>query len=265
MTFRLVLPLAFFIAHGGAALAADAGNLVVARPGALPILLTAPHGGRDAVPGVPARTSGTLDMDAHTLELSEALAQHLQRALGARPYLVAARFNRRFVDANRADHEAFESPQAKPAYEAYHASVRGFVAQMKARFPRGAVLLDIHGQSADPAVVHRGTRNGATVAALLGKHGEAALTGPQSIFGALQRKGFEVFPGNTPIGHPPEHRRFLGGFTVHTYGSGKPDGIDAIQVEVGRDLRRDARFIAALGDAIAGFCRTYLAGCPAPR
>jgi N-formylglutamate amidohydrolase len=53
-------------------------------------------------------------------------------------------------------------------------------------------------------------------------------------------------------------RRYNGGYTVHTYGSRSPGGVDAIQIEVGRDLRTDSGFIAALGEGIAVFHRTYL-------
>ena len=53
---------------------------------------------------------------------------------------------------------------------------------------------------------------------------------------------------------------YSGGHTVHLYGSGGPAGIDAIQLELGRALRTDARFGVALGDAITVFCRAYLAG-----
>jgi N-formylglutamate amidohydrolase len=171
---------------------------------------------------------------------------------------VAARFNRKYIDANRPEAEAIESPDAKFAYDAYHYRIRQFIAQVKERFPRGAVLLDMHGQSEDPGVLHRGTQNGATVADLLRSRGPAALTGPNSILGVVQSKGYKVFPPNTTLGNPPEDRRYNGGYTVRTYGSGGPDGLDAIQLEVGRDLRRDTQFIAALGEAIVVFYKAYL-------
>jgi N-formylglutamate amidohydrolase len=157
--------------------------------------------------------------------------------------------------------EAYDSPAAKPAYDAYHNRIRLFIAQLNEGFPRGALLLDIHGQSGDPGVVHRGTQNGSTVAALVRRHGSSALVGSDSIFGVLSRHGYKVFPPNTPIGNPPEDRRFNGGYTVRAYSS-EPYGIDAIQIEVGRTLRTDATFIAALGEGIVAFYRTYLQASP---
>jgi N-formylglutamate amidohydrolase len=245
-------------------LAADIDGLVLARAGKLPILLTVPHGGTDSVPNVATRVRGTTVTDVYTIEIAQALVQQLENALGARPYMVAARFSRKYIDANRAESEAFDSPDAKPAYDAYHNRIRLFIAEIKANFPKGAVLLDIHGQGEDPGVAHRGTRNGATVAALIRTHGAAALTGPDSIFGALQSRGYKVFPPNTPIGDPPEEKRYGGGFTVQTYGSGSPAGIDAIQIEVGRNLRTDSRFVTALGEAIVVFYKAFLAADQVP-
>jgi N-formylglutamate amidohydrolase len=264
-SFRRFIVLLLICGAARAAFAAEPDNLVIARTGNLPILLTVPHGGLEAIPGVPVRSRGITGTDAYTIELAEGLAKHLENALGAQPYVVATRFSRKFIDANRPEAEAFESPDAKPAYDAYHNRIRFFIAQIKERFPRGAVLLDIHGQSGDPDALHRGTQNGATVADLLRSRGPAALTGPNSILGVVQSKGYKVFPPNTTLGNPPEDRRYNGGYTVRTYGSSGPEGLDAFQLEVGRDLRRDAQFIAALGEAVVVFYKAYLDVNPLPR
>jgi N-formylglutamate amidohydrolase len=258
LAVRLLVTVLVVIALVEITSAAAGERLVAAKAGNLPIVLTAPHGGGEAVPNVRVRQRGITGTDLSTFELAEALARHIERSVGAAPYVVAARFARKYIDANRDETEAFDSPHAKPVYEAYHARIRAFVVQIRERFPRGALLLDLHGQSEDPGVVHRGTRNGSTVTRLLKTHGPEALVGPTSVFGVVQHRGYTVFPPNTPLGTPPEDRRYGGGFTVQTYGSGKPDGIDAIQVEVGRALRTDAAFIASLGDGIVAFYRAYL-------
>ena len=240
------------------ALPANANDLVISSAGNLPILLTVPHGGIRPVPNVPPRTRGITSTDGYTIELAQAVSKHLEASLGARPYLVAARFTRKHIDANRAPAEAYESPQAKTAYDAYHGEIRRFIDEIRAKYPQGALLLDLHGQSEDPQVLHRGTQNGATAAALLRRHGPDALTGPRSIFGVIQATDFKVFPPNGPVGFPPEDRRYSGGYTVQKYGSRNADGLDAIQLEPGRDLRQDPRFAAALGEALAIFHRAYL-------
>lgn len=255
-TVLLGIALALLPAALGGAKAAEANDLVMAKAGSLPILLTIPHGGSSAVRDVPLRTRGTTSTDGYTLELGEALAKQLAGSLGGEPYIVAARFSRKYIDANRAEAEAFESPRAKPVYDAYHGSIRAFIARMRERYPRGAVLLDLHGQSTDPLVVHRGTRDGATVAALMRKHGPEALTGPDSILGVVQQRGVKVFPSGAKVGEPREDPRYRGGYTVHSYS--RAYGLDAIQIEAGRDLRRDPAFIAALGEGIIRFYKAYL-------
>ena len=243
--------------------AAVAHELVIARPGTLPILITAPHGGTLAIPGVPERTRGIRSRDTGTLEIALALEKQLEQALGERPHLVAARFHRKYLDANRVARDAYESDAARPAYDAYHDSIRGYVREMKARFPEGAVLLDIHGQAQDPRVIHRGTRDGDTVFGLLRRHGEPALTGPLSLFGGMAARGLKVFPSGTPLGRPPEDPRWRGGHTVHAYGSGQ-GGLQAIQIEYGLDLRHDPQVVAATAAALVEFCRAYLGHCSAP-
>lgn len=95
---------------------------------------------------------------------------------------------------------------------------------------------------------------------LLRRSGPESLAGPDSLFGALARAGYRVHPAD----EGEEASSYWGGPIVKTYGSHQPDGIDAIQVEVGRNLRTDpakrqklARDLAA---AILRFHGKYLAG-----
>lgn len=107
-------------------------NLSYYQRGNLPILITAPHGGTKAIPGVPKRTGKnpatgavipqfwTLQDDG-TIEIALAVSDNLYQLLGARPYLVAADFDRKYIDANRAGEiAAYENPNAKPYYDFYH-------------------------------------------------------------------------------------------------------------------------------------------------
>ena len=242
----------------GASSAEAPDKLILSRSGNLPIILTAPHGGQEVVPGASLRSRGPTLLDANTIELVEALSRRLRTALGDDPYLVAARFSRKYIDTNRAETEAFESADANPVYRAYHNRISAFISEIRPRFPNGALLLDIHGQSEDPNMVHRGTRNGATVTRLIERHGSAALVGPNSILGFVQLKGYKVFPPNTPLNDPPEDRRFNGGHTVWIYGSQNANGIDAVQLEVGKLLRTDSAFIDHLARGMVLFYKTYL-------
>lgn len=236
---------------------AAAQELVTVQAGTMPILLTAPHGGNNPVPGVPRRTDGTLVQDARTDELAAAVSSRLETLSCARPYMVIARFHRRYIDANRAPEEAYENPAAIPYYASYHGAIRQFVDEIRERYPEGALLVDLHGQGQEPTRIHRGTRNGLTVRRLLDRAGPPPLVGPQSILGRLQAAGYDVFPPNTPPPEPREDPRFNGGYTVGNYGSQQPDGIDALQLEIGARFRQEDT-LQPLADQLAAAIADYL-------
>ncbi len=239
-----------------------AHGLIAIESGTLPIILSAPHGGTEGIPGVPERTKGTRVRDDHTGEVAALVAAALEKELHARPALVRAYFHRKFCDANRRESEALEDEGARPVYAAYHEALRSLVDDARTRTNGRALLVDIHGQKQLPDTLVRGTRDGKTVKALLARAGEEAVVGSKSVFGALGDLGYKTDP---PRGAPfvqRENPSFEGGYIVATYGSHAKDGIDAIQIEIGRRLREDkaareklARDLAA---AIAKFHRAYL-------
>lgn len=243
---------------------AEGEALIETQRGTLPILLTAPHGGTAAIPNVPPRTTGVTVRDSFTDDVARGVARRLEELLAAKPFFVIAKFQRQFADANRAEAEALESPNAKPPYTAYHQAIRGYLDEIRQAFPDRGLLLDIHGQVGNPEVLHRGTRNGGTVTRLLKRAGDAGLVGDKSLWGSLKNQGFTIFPDSAHVGEPPEARAYGGGFTVGTYGSQQPNGIDAIQIEIGRDLRAEkaarAKLIEAMAQALLTFYRAYQKG-----
>jgi N-formylglutamate amidohydrolase len=239
------------------------GNLVTIQQGTLPIILSAPHGGREVVPGVAerhgdgARKFATV-WDENTAELAARLSAALEKKLNGKPYLVVARFARKYVDANRPAQEAYESADAKPYYDAYHRPLAEACREVRRRWGRG-LLLDLHGQSTQPGSVFRGTGNGKTVSLLCNRFGKTALSGPKSIFGQLQSRGYQTIPAAN--GDQKEDAHFNGGYIVQTYGSQQPAGVDAVQLELGRHLRSKDRLdqtTADLAAAIEAFAREYL-------
>jgi N-formylglutamate amidohydrolase len=245
---------------------AQRSDLVFLQRGTMPILLTAPHGGDERVPGIPARLGGINERDTNardfrTRELALAISAGLEARFCQKPYLVLAEFHRRYLDVNRIEAEAYEDPAAAPYYAAYHAGIRGFVDEIRERFPDGSLMIDVHGQSGEPSVIFRGTRDGLTVSHLLDARGDNALIGPQSIFGKLSQVGYDVFPPNTPPGDPAEHPRWGGGYTVGRYGSHNADGIDAMQIEIGSSFRQPntiAALVRDLTDAIGTFYSGFI-------
>jgi len=265
----------FAFLAGPPARAADKtpANLVLVQQGALPIILTAPHGGREAIPGIePRRDKANVEAyrkwggfqrgaDTNTDSLAQGIAAELAKLTGKKPYLVVAKFSRKYIDANRPPELGLDSPRARPYYDTYHQAVRRFVDEIRGNYPAG-LLIDVHGQSKDPDVLMRGTINGRAVERLLRQSGVEAVTGPNGIYGRLEANGFKVFPGNdVPPGGRSEDAGYNGGYTVFTYGSHSLTGIDAVQMEFGSRYRQKAVLDKSASDvakAIAAFHEAYL-------
>ncbi|MSU27673.1 MAG: hypothetical protein EXS27_07120 [Pedosphaera sp.] len=253
------------------AAAAQTNEFLQVQRGELPVIITAPHGGSLAIPGVPKRlgpegerTSGKFvtGQDTRTFELATATAKRVEEVTGKKPYLVAMKAHRQFVDPNRPEKEAVEHPNAQVVHAAFHGQVREFVDELRKKFPQGALLLDIHGQAASTNTIFRGTQNGTTVMKMVEKHGAVALTGEHSILGYLAAKGINVSPTNTPPGSPRETSGFSGGYIVRSYGSHTTNGVDAIQLEFGGAFRTDAKkreeTAKFLAEAIKAYTEKYL-------
>lgn len=243
----------------------DLDKFILAKPGTLPIILSAPHGGRLPVPDVPTRRGVgiqkfTVVRDENTVELTEKLAAAIEKELGGRPYIVIALFERKQLDANRPPEEAYETAKAKPYYDAYHAALGKYCAEVRKTWGRG-LLLDVHGQGMMHDMVFRGTQNTKSVSALKQRYGMKALNGPNSILGVLEAGGYKVFPPGDAKDPGRESPFFNGGHIVGTYGSDAGTGIDAIQLEFGGQLRMRAALDATAADVAAGvkaFAKEYL-------
>ena len=257
MLRHFLLSLILFSSNLGTAFAYDALAMVDSSKGTLPLILTVPHDGGDFLGLVPVRKKGALVRDAGTAELAQQVASILEARTGKRPYLVIARFSRKYLDANRAEQEAMESEDARPAYRVYHDQIAAYVAEVKTRYPNGSLLLDVHGQSQDPDTTFRGTRAGVTTKSLIGRHGQAAIQGGKSILGVLAAKGYAVNPpiDAQSLGEDP---RYSGGFTVFQYGSQRATGIDAIQLEFGKSHRAQARLAQDFAEALIAFMNQYV-------
>lgn len=236
---------------------------VAYQAGSLPIILSAPHGGNLSIPGVPPRQGKGVKQfvaraDSWTAQLTEKMADEIEMKTGKRPYVVIARFHRKYIDANRPPKFAYESDQAKPTYDAYHQALAKARAEVIKRWGRG-ILLDIHGQGSKPKVIFRGTQNGRTTTHLIKKFGKEALTGKSSLFGQIAKQGFSVIPATDSPDRENSH--YKGGYISVTYGSMKGGTMDAIQLELGKDLRAprsNANTAKKLANAIDSFAKKYL-------
>jgi len=262
--------------QGALAFAKSPAELVLVQRGTLPIVLTAPHGGREVIRGVAPRDtkrSGVAEAsrkwggartsaDGNTDVLASRMAAEIRKLTGQVPYLVVAKFHRKFIDANRPPDVALDSPAALPYYDLYHRSIRDFIDEILRTHAAG-LLIDVHGQVKDPGVLMRGTVNGKAVLKLLRRAGAEAITGPDGLFGRLEANGFKVFPANSVALHGnSEDAGFNGGYTIRIYGSDNPGGIDAVQFEFGTVYRRKEAVEKSAVDAaraVVGFYESYLA------
>lgn len=259
LLFLIVLPLPAPTAD------TKADDFVHVQKGTLPVVISAPHGGRKKVPDVAERKGDGIKQfvtvrDDNTAELAEALAAEVEKLLGGKPWVVVAKFERKFIDANRPREAAYESDVAKPYYDAYHGPLEAACKSVKQKHGRG-LLLDIHGQAPFPDTICRGTQNGKTVTLLKDRFGWAAVAGKNSVLGKLEARGYKVLPKGDAPPDAKEDARFNGGYTVGTYGSHTGYGIDAIQLELGGDLRKKAAVPKTAKDiaaAVAAFHDEYL-------
>jgi len=204
--------------------------------GTLPVALVCPHDGGAALP-VPERTGSGLPPSCHFTKsrdlqaraITTGIAQRLVELRGEAPYVVFAEFHRKYVDVNRSAHCAYESAAARPYYEEYHRTLRGFVDEVRAESGGRGLLFDIHGTAciaSDPADLYLATAAGRSVAR------------QRSLGGLLAAAGYVVSPNPPTLG---------GHHTLETYA----EDIDAIQIEMVVALRASTAKRGVLIDDLA--------------
>jgi len=242
-------------------------------PGDVPILITAPHGGTLSYPFPPRSCTGgeSCSLDTNTRLLAPKASDDFFALTGKRPYVVIAQGSRDYIDLNRDNaggtpNAAYEDPLAEPYYDFYQDTIQGFIDEILLQYGRG-LLLDIHGQSAQPSDILRGTKDGLTTTKLIDVFGaDPSLNGPNSILGSLAALGDSVDPdASIPFSSQVEVPAFNGGNTVQAYGSHQVNGIDAIQLEFGINFRSGTAWQASAADlaiAMNNFHQAYLAQDP---
>jgi N-formylglutamate amidohydrolase len=269
-TALIAVPLLCTVAIDAEEKAFAPADFISVQQGDLPIILSAPHGGVLAIPGVPERVGEGLKKgaagffaarDVNTEELAAAIARAIETRLGRKPYFVIARFHRKYIDPNRPPEIAVEHPRAREVYDLYRGTLEKFCDDVQTRFSRG-LLIDVHGQGSAPDTVFRGTHDGATDAMLVKLFGEKVHAGPQSLAGLLNARGIRMKPSDTSA----ETSGFTGGHIVQTYG--KHEGFGAVQFEFGMDFRAKEAIPAAaekVADGVVDFAKLYLLGKLEPK
>jgi N-formylglutamate amidohydrolase len=244
--------------------------LVDVQRGTIPIIICAPHGGREAIPGVPPRKNRPVNppkgtpnwvtgTDVNTHELAEGIVAELEKRLGGKPYFVMARFQRKFIDPNRASEHSYEVPEAKFYYDAYHDTIAEYCREVQKKWGTGLVI-DVHGQASFKDQILIGTVGGETVKLLIERHGRGALVGQDGLVGMMLDAGTKVKPDlnsenlNVAAG-------LNGGYTVQTYGSHQPTALEAVQFEYGSNYRvkeNIAKSAEDTAEGVAAFYKAYI-------
>ncbi len=225
--------------------------------GDLPIILSAPHGGRLTPDEIPDRTYGTTVTDDNTYELTKTVMDTMVARFGGRPHVILCRLKRTKLDANRDSVEAAQDDKyALRAWQEYHHYIG--IAKKKIETDYGSGLFfDMHGHGKNPdgfydlrnwlgyllsgseldlsdAVLNTNSfKNESSIRALVDSSSSSfidVLRGANSFGAILDSIGFKSVPSVNDPG-PNGMRYFSGGYNTVRHGSKNGGMISAIQVE----------------------------------
>jgi N-formylglutamate amidohydrolase len=246
--------------------------------GNLPVILSAPHGGRERPTDIPDREQGTFAFDTNTQELARAVADELHERTGGWPHLVICRLHRRKVDCNREIVEAAAgNPPAEQAwneFQGYIETARKHVVESHGR----GLYIDLHGHghtdqrlelgylhsadqlSADDATLNSGTyasESSLKAIAALGRTSYAELVRGSYSFGALMEAGgFRCAP--SPTNPHPKAPFFRGGYNTARHGRDAAP-LAGLQIESNsRGVRDTPENRQKFARALASTLETYL-------
>ncbi|MBE2207090.1 MAG: T9SS type A sorting domain-containing protein [Saprospiraceae bacterium] len=265
------------------------------RPGTLPIIITAPHGGYLQPSEIPDRNCAdcVTVMDAFTEELSREIADAIAQRMGCRPHLIINRLHRRKLDANRdLAIAANGNPLAETAWFDFHRFIQAAKDSSAVHFGRG-LLLDMHGhghsvQRLELGYLLYGSELRMSDAVL----NTTEFINYSSIRGLVQNNlqnqtHAQLLRGTFALGTLYENRLFRavpslpdpfplvgqdyfsGGYNTERHGSIEGGPIDAIQIECNFSGVRDtpahrSAFAQATAEALEQYLQTHYFGASFP-
>lgn len=216
--------------------------------------------------------------DAYTQEITRAVADALETKYGCRPYVIINLLHRGRLDANREKPEAtFGVAEAEAAWDEFH---RRFNDSKRAiGIGTRALFIEIHGvgkkvhteqwvevgYTISKSKLDSGgfTPSDSSIRHLATLYPDAdfdyILRGFGSMGELFRKRGYDVIPSPD---HPSPNgaNYFIGGYDVRIHGSKYGGVVDAIQIELPRDLREPAiypTFSPILADIIHEFWQMY--------
>ena len=269
-------------------------ELVWSNDGNLPLLIAVPHGGTELVLEVNPRQNTdiaeqfNINSAVYTYEMARTLRYALEDKFLMRPFLVACLAHRRYVDVNRPPKDAYVMREENndstlpiryrrsgaPIYFEYHCAMRRYVGNLFRRHKGRALLIELTGAQTYPGQIVRSTIQGRSVLRLRERVGDGAMSGPESLGAFIENRGYESDPPSQ-LPYPSldcvKNNDFTdacrlevddtpGIYTLNTYGSHNANGIDALQISIGRDLRTTENYERTardLAQAVADFVQKY--------
>ena len=283
-------------------------GLTMVQRGDIPVILSVPHGANTKDSSyswqqrnLASRGSGEavdadsfqsrlsrVNSDTFTYELGKGVSKAYAKLYGKKPYIVAARFHRRFVDVNRrlnvtekgvvdvstcceamfpkctavSDGTHPDAMRARDVYLTYHYRIIQILGEIKRRFVGQPVLfVDIHAQRAvaDEALdldaeyfetaVIAGTQDGRCVRSREKLYRKSGLLHQFDL--ELKVAGIgQIYPPNNQV---KDHPKYNGGHIVAEYGFNNTVGleVDAVQLEFGYKLRMKSKYREKAAVALA--------------
>jgi len=252
-------------------------------PGELPLVLSAPHGGKLKPESVRTRTSGVRTEDSNTQDLARRIAAEVRKATRKQMPLIISHLHRSKLDPNREIKEAAQGdPTAEKVWHEYHAFIGEALEDAVKRHGR-AFLIDLHGQSHPDIRVELGYLHAASdygrpvdeinssafvaqgsLALLVRLNPGLAYTdllhGPESLGALLEAHDFKATP--SPRMPRPSEPYYRGGYTVFRHVPGNPS-VAGLQIEANRVRLRSTpegrqRFAEALVNALQSYLPRFL-------
>lgn len=249
--------------------------------GNLPVVISAPHGGRLAPESIPDRTRGTFSTDVDTDLLAREILEAFRKQTGKNPHMIICHVKRIKVDCNRnLEEAALGDPGAEKVWHDFHGFIEEAIASVINTSGEG-FYVDLHGHSHPEALLELGylisnrqlqqsdealnaLASSSSIRGLLPRT-EATfleLLRGESSFGALmQRRGIPSAP-SPAYPHVGEAKFFGGGPNTRRYCTRDDGKIYGFQMECPRKGVRDSvtnrlAFADAFAEAVVEYLRLH--------
>jgi len=228
-------------------------NYTEFRPGELPLIFSAPHGGSLTPSEVPDRTYGTTVTDSKTIETVLAIRAAVFNFTGKYPHIIISNLKRTKLDPNREIVEAAQGNQwAEQAWNEYHEFIETAKDSVTTKFGKG-FYVDLHGHGhsikrlelgyllsssnlmlSDDQINTSYYINKSSVKALAAEtpvNFPELIRGSKSLGTLLEERGIEAVPSSPQPNPGSGNSYFSGGYSTKRHGSRDGGTISGVQIE----------------------------------